>query len=41
MLEWQVYDIAWTAPRFNEKGTLLVPLRVTAFHNGGINAEQL
>ena len=32
--EWQVYDIAWTAPRFNEDGTVLSPARVTAFHNG-------
>lgn len=29
-----MYDIAWTAPRFNEKGTLLSLARVTAFHNG-------
>jgi len=29
-----VYDIAWTAPRFNEKGTLLSIAPVTAFYNG-------
>lgn len=32
--EWQVYDIVWTAPRFNEDGTVKAPARVTAFHNG-------
>ena len=32
--EWQVYDIIWTAPRFNDDGTLKSPARVTAIHNG-------
>lgn len=32
--EWQSYDIVWTAPRFNEDGTVKTPARVTAFHNG-------
>lgn len=32
--EWQVYDIIWTAPRFNDDGSLKSPARVTAFHNG-------
>lgn len=32
--EWQVYDIIWTAPRFNADGTLKSPARVTAIHNG-------
>lgn len=32
--EWQTYDIVWTAPRFNEDGTVKSPARVTAFHNG-------
>jgi hypothetical protein len=32
--EWNVYDIAWTAPRFKENGSLESPARITAFHNG-------
>ena len=32
--EWQTYDIVWTAPRFNDDGTLKSAARVTAFHNG-------
>ena len=32
--EWQVYDIVWTAPTFNQDGTLKTPAYVTAFHNG-------
>ncbi|MEQ8530548.1 MAG: DUF1080 domain-containing protein [Imperialibacter sp.] len=32
--EWQVYDVVWTAPRFNSDGSLKSPARVTAFHNG-------
>ncbi|MEO7802033.1 MAG: DUF1080 domain-containing protein [Ginsengibacter sp.] len=32
--EWQVYDVAWVAPRFNEDGTLKSPAKVTAFLNG-------
>ena len=32
--EWQSYDVVWTAPRFNEDGTVKTPARVTAFHNG-------
>ena len=32
--EWNVYDLVWTAPRFNEDGSLKSSARVTAFHNG-------
>ena len=32
--EWQAYDVVWTAPRFNDDGSLKTPARVTAFFNG-------
>jgi Domain of Unknown Function (DUF1080) len=32
--EWQVYDIIWTAPRFNKDGILIAPAKVTALLNG-------
>jgi hypothetical protein len=32
--EWNVYDVIWTAPRFNDDGTLASPAFITAFHNG-------
>jgi hypothetical protein len=32
--EWQTYDVAWTAPRFNDDGSVKSPGRVTVFHNG-------
>jgi hypothetical protein len=32
--EWNVYDVVWTAPRFNADGTLKSPARVTVFFNG-------
>ena len=32
--EWNVYDIAWTAPRFKEDGSLESPAYITVFHNG-------
>lgn len=32
--EWNAYDIVWTAPRFNEDGSLKSPAYITAFHNG-------
>ncbi len=32
--EWQTYDVTWTAPRFNEDGTVKTPARVTVLQNG-------
>ncbi|MEQ8472821.1 MAG: DUF1080 domain-containing protein [Marinoscillum sp.] len=32
--EWQVYDLVFTAPRFSEKGSLIIPAMITLFHNG-------
>ncbi|WP_417848937.1 3-keto-disaccharide hydrolase [Thalassoglobus sp.] len=32
--EWNVYDIIWTAPRFNDDGSLKSPAYITALHNG-------
>lgn len=32
--EWNVYDIMWTGPRFDESGKLLSPAYITAIHNG-------
>ena len=32
--EWQNYDIVWTAPRFNDDGSVKSPAYVTAFFNG-------
>ena len=31
---WQVYDIIYTAPRFNDNGTFFTPPTVTVLHNG-------
>jgi hypothetical protein len=32
--QWQTYDIVYTAPRFDAKGKLLSPARLTVFQNG-------
>jgi hypothetical protein len=32
--EWQSYDVVWTAPTFNEDGSLKTPAFVTVFFNG-------
>jgi hypothetical protein len=32
--EWQTYDVIWTAPTFNEDGTVKTPARVTVIFNG-------
>ena len=32
--EWQSYDIVWTAPTFNDDGSLKTPAYVTVFFNG-------
>lgn len=32
--QWQVYDIVYEAPRFDDSGQLLKAARVTVFHNG-------
>lgn len=32
--DWQIYDVVWTAPTFNEDGSLRTPAYVTVFFNG-------
>ncbi|WP_263350538.1 3-keto-disaccharide hydrolase [Acidicapsa acidisoli] len=32
--EWETYDVVWTAPTFNEDGSLKTPAYVTVFFNG-------
>ncbi len=32
--EWQVYDVIYTAPRFNKDGLMLIPPYITVLHNG-------
>ena len=32
--EWQSYDVIWTAPRFNDDGSVKSPARATVLHNG-------
>jgi hypothetical protein len=32
--EWQTYDVVWTAPTFNDDGSLKTPAKATIFFNG-------
>jgi hypothetical protein len=32
--EWQTYDIIFTAPRFNDNGSVVIPARITVMQNG-------
>lgn len=32
--EWQEYDVVWTAPRFNDDGSVKTPAYATVFYNG-------
>ncbi len=32
--EWNTYDVFWTAPRFNDDGSLQSPAYITLLHNG-------
>jgi hypothetical protein len=32
--DWQVYDVVYTAPRFNKDGQMLIPAYITVLHNG-------
>lgn len=32
--QWQTYDVTWTAPAFNEDGSLISPAKVTVLFNG-------
>ena len=32
--QWNIYDIIWTAPRFDDTGQLRSPAYITALHNG-------
>lgn len=33
-LEWNTYDVVYTAPRFKNNGLIDTPARITVFHNG-------
>jgi hypothetical protein len=39
--DWQTYDVIWTAPRFNDDGTLNRPASATVFHNGILIQNQV
>ena len=32
--EWQTYDVIWTAPTFNDDGSLKTPAKATVLFNG-------
>lgn len=34
--EWNIYEVIYTAPRFNDNGSLFTPAYVTVIHNGAI-----
>ena len=39
--EWQVYDIFFTAPRFNKEGRIIEPAYVTVIHNGALTLNHV
>ena len=39
--EWQVYDIFFTAPRFNKEGRIVEPAYVTVIHNGALTLHHV
>jgi len=39
--EWQVYDIIYTAPRFNKEGRVTIPAYVTVIHNGALTQNHV
>jgi len=39
--EWQVYDIIFTAPRFNKEGRVTIPAYVTVIHNGALTQNHV
>ncbi|HOJ67639.1 MAG TPA: DUF1080 domain-containing protein [Candidatus Hydrogenedentes bacterium] len=40
-LQWQTYDITFTAPRFDEKGNKTANARITVVHNGKVIHDNL
>jgi hypothetical protein len=39
--EWQVYEIFFTAPRFNKEGRIIEPAYVTVMHNGALTLNHV
>lgn len=39
--EWQIYDIIYTAPRFNKEGRVAIPAYVTVIHNGALTQNHV